>query len=71
MIAPFVDMPTWATTYKIAGGALSTVVQPLEFSNQRILVKKTRIANYVRRCEETIHTYQVTLIHAKDDTDIP
>jgi abhydrolase domain-containing protein 12 len=79
MIAPFVDVPTLVTTYKIAGMVpiLSPVAHyPPLFNLLSSQIReswstKTRIANYVRRCEEIMHKYRVTLIHAEDDTDIP
>lgn len=79
MIAPFVDVPTLVTTYKIAGTVpiLSPVAQyPLLFNFLSSQIRetwstKTRIANYVRRSEESRNKYRITLIHAEDDTDIP
>jgi abhydrolase domain-containing protein 12 len=79
LVAPFVDLPTLATTYKIAGiiPILSPVAQhPLLFNSLSAKIReswstKTRIAKYVRRSEESMHQYRVTLIHAEDDYDIP
>ncbi|GAB7333065.1 hypothetical protein MBLNU13_g04747t1 [Cladosporium sp. NU13] len=79
MITPFVDVPTLATTYKIAGTItiLSPVAQYpvlLNFLSTKIRETwstKARIANYIRRSEESLHRYRVTLIHAEDDYDIP
>jgi abhydrolase domain-containing protein 12 len=79
MVAPFVDVPTLVTTYKIAGTIpiLSPVAQyPVLFNFLGSKIRetwstKTRIANYIRRCEERLHQYRVTLIHAEDDYDIP
>lgn len=79
MIAPFVDVPTLVTTYKIAGTIpiLSPVAQyPVLFNFLSAQIRETwstkaRIANYIRRSEESLHPYRVTLIHAEDDYDIP
>ncbi|KAL1587617.1 hypothetical protein WHR41_03658 [Cladosporium halotolerans] len=79
MIAPFVDVPTLVTTYKIAGTipVLSPVAQyPMLFNFLKSHIKedwstKTRIANYVRANEASAHQYRITLIHAEDDYDIP
>jgi len=79
MIAPFVDVPTLVTTYKIAGTIpiLSPVAQyPVLFNLLSGQIRetwstKTRIANYVRKCEDSSYQYRITLIHAEDDTDIP
>ena len=79
MIAPFVDVPTLVTTYKIAGTIpiLSPVAQyPILFNFLSSQIRetwstKTRIANYVRRSEQSLNKYRITLIHAEDDYDIP
>lgn len=79
MIAPFVDVPTLVTTYKIAGTIpiLSPVAQyPILFNFLSSQIRetwstKTRIADYVQKSEESMHKYRITLIHAEDDTDIP
>lgn len=79
MIAPFVDVPTLVTTYKIAGTVpiLSPVAQyPMLFDFLSAHIKeewstKSRIANYVRCNEASSHKYRITLIHAEDDYDIP
>lgn len=79
MVAPFVDVPTLVTTYKIAGTIpiLSPVAQyPVLFNFLSSKIRETwstknRIANYIRRCEERLHQYRVTLVHAEDDYDIP
>lgn len=79
MIAPFVDVPTLVTTYKIAGTIpvlLSVAQYPMLFNFLKSNIKedwstKTRIANYVRANEVSSHQYRITLIHAEDDYDIP
>jgi len=79
LIAPFVDVPTLVTTYKIAGKIpiLSPVARYTKLFNilsshiREDWSTKTRIANYVRRSEAASNKYRVTLIHAEDDYDIP
>lgn len=79
LVAPFVDSLTLATIYKIAGmiPILSPVAQySVLFSLLSTHIRdpwltKTRIANYVRRSEEILHPYRVTLIHAEDDFNVP
>jgi abhydrolase domain-containing protein 12 len=79
LIAPFVDVPTLVTTYKIAGKIpiLSPVARYKNLFNllssqiRETWSTKSRIAAYVRRCEATSHKYRITLIHAEDDYDIP
>jgi abhydrolase domain-containing protein 12 len=79
LIAPFVDVPTLVTTYKIAGKIpiLSPVARYKNLFNllssqiRETWSTKSRIAAYVRRCEATSHRYRITLIHAEDDYDIP
>ncbi|KAM0714043.1 hypothetical protein Q7P37_011007 [Cladosporium fusiforme] len=79
MIAPFVDVPTLVSTYKIAGTVpvLSPVAQyPVLFNFLSSHIKddwstKTRIAKYVRSNEQTSRKYRIALIHAEDDFSIP
>lgn len=79
MIAPFEDVLTLVTTYKIAGTVpvLSPVAQyPILFNFLSSHISehwstKTRIADYVRSNEAKSHQYGITLIHAEDDYDIP
>ena len=79
MIAPFVDVPTLVTTYKIAGTVpiLSPIARfPLLFDFLSTQIRetwstKTRIADYVRKSEASLRQYRIILIHAEDDTDIP
>lgn len=79
MIAPFVDIPTLVTTYKIAGTIpiLSPVAKyPALFKLLSSRIRetwstKTRIAAYVRSVEASLHKYRIVLIHAEDDYDIP
>jgi abhydrolase domain-containing protein 12 len=79
LIAPFVDVPSLVTTYKIAGRIpiLSPVAQYTRLFNllssqiRETWSTKTRIAAYVRRSEATLNKYRITLIHAEDDLSIP
>jgi abhydrolase domain-containing protein 12 len=79
MIAPFVDVPTLVTTYKIAGtipilspvARYSVLFNFLSTKIRETWSTKTRIADYVHRSEDILHRYRITLIHAEDDTDIP
>lgn len=79
LIAPFLDVPTLVTTYKIAGKipVLSPVARYTKLFNllssqiRETWSTKTRIAAYVRRSEAASHQYRIILIHAEDDFDIP
>jgi abhydrolase domain-containing protein 12 len=79
MIAPFVDVPTLVSTYKIAGtipilSPLAKYPSLFDFLRSRIKEDwstKSRIAEYVRRMEARAYDYCITLIHAEDDFDIP
>jgi abhydrolase domain-containing protein 12 len=79
LIAPFADVPTLVTTYKIAGKIpiLSPVARYTRLFNilssqiRETWSTKTRITSYVRRSEATSHKYRITLIHAEDDSSIP
>lgn len=79
VIAPFEDVLTLVTPYKIAGTVpvLSPVAQyPILFDFLSSHIRehwstKTRIASYVRCNEANSHKYGITLIHAEDDYDIP
>lgn len=78
-IAPFVDVPTLVKTYKIVGKIpiLSPVAQfPMLFKLLSSQIRenwstKTRIADYVRKSEESLNKYRIILIHAEDDNSIP
>lgn len=79
LVAPFVDIPTLVATYRVAG--LLPILSPLakfpwlfNYLSTFIVDKwmsKDRIAGYIRANEANKHNYQVTLIHAKDDFDVP
>ena len=79
LVAPFVDTPTLVATYRIAGTIplLSPLARfPVLF---RFLTSflidtwssKDRIANYIRTNEANGQKYQLALIHAEDDWDVP
>lgn len=79
LVAPFVDVPTLVATYRVAGfiPILSPLARfPLLFNYLSTFIQdkwssKDRIAEYVRANEANGEKYQLTLIHAKDDYDIP
>ena len=79
LVAPFVDVATLVATYRAAGfiPILSPLARfPLLFNyfNTFILNKwlsKDRITEYIRANEANGEKYQLTLIHAEDDYDIP
>jgi abhydrolase domain-containing protein 12 len=79
LVAPFADMAMLAATYPLAGSIpilpplarfpalfnyLSTFIQDKWLS-------KDRAAEYIRANEANGEKYRLTLIHAKDDYDIP
>ncbi|MCJ1475500.1 hypothetical protein MMC13_004163 [Lambiella insularis] len=79
LVAPFVDVATLVATYRIAGSIpiLSPLARfPLLFNYLSSFIQdkwssKDRIAEYVRANEANGKKYQLTLIHAEDDYDIP
>ena len=79
LVAPFVDVPTLVATYRVAGTIpiLSPLARfPLLFNYLSTFIKekwlsKDRIAGYIRANEANEEKYQLTLIHAEDDYDIP
>lgn len=79
LVAPFIDVPTLVATYKLAGiiPILSPLARsPLLLNYLSIFINdkwssKDRIAGYIRANEANGEKYQLTLIHAEDDYDIP
>lgn len=79
LIAPFADVPSLVTTYRIAGTVpiLSPVARyPWLFDWLRSYIRdswstRTRIERYVRSQELNGNKYRITLLHAEDDYDIP
>jgi abhydrolase domain-containing protein 12 len=81
LVAPFSDVSSLTATYRIGG--IIPVLSPLTIFPQLLaffngFLKSTwrnndRIANFVKRCEskEGIRDYQLTFVHAQDDTNIP
>ena len=79
LVAPFVDVATLVSTYRVAGtipilSPLATF--PLLFKYlQRFIrdkwLSKDNIAQYVRTNEANGEKYRLTIIHAEDDYDIP
>lgn len=79
LVAPFVDVPTLVATYRVGGSI--PILSPLArfpplfkylstFIQDKWLTKD-RIATYTRTNEANAEKYQLTLIHAEDDYDIP
>ena len=79
LVAPFVDVATLMATYRVGGSIpiVSPVARfPMLFNYLKSFIKddwlsKDRIAKYVRTNEANGEKYQLTLIHAEDDYDIP
>jgi abhydrolase domain-containing protein 12 len=79
LVAPFVDVATLVSTYRIAGTVpiLSPVARfPFLFKYlQRFIrdkwLSKDGIAQYIQANELNGEKYRITIIHAEDDFDIP
>lgn len=79
LVAPFVDVPTLVATYRIAGSIpiLSPLAKfPYLFNYLGTFIQdkwssKDRVASYIRANEANGKRYQIILIHAEDDYDIP
>ena len=79
LVAPFVDVATLVATYSVAGSIpiLSPLARfPLLFSYLSTFIQdkwlsKDRIAQYIQANEANGQNYQLTVIHAEDDYDIP
>lgn len=79
LIAPFVDVATLVSTYRVAGTVpiLSPVARfPFLFKYlQRFIrdkwLSKDNIARYIQSNERNGEKYRITIIHAEDDYDIP
>jgi len=79
LVAPFVDVATLVATYRVAGSIplLSPLARfPLLFKLLSTFIQdkwssKDRIAEYIQANEANEEKYQLTLIHAEDDYDIP
>ncbi|KXG46484.1 uncharacterized protein PGRI_053400 [Penicillium griseofulvum] len=79
LVAPFVDVATLVSTYRIAGTVpiLSPVARfPFLFKYlQRFIrdkwLSKDGIAQYIQANEMNGEKYRITIIHAEDDFDIP
>ena len=79
LIAPFVDVATLVSTYRVAGTIpiLSPLARfPLVFKYLQRFVRdkwpsKDSIAQYIRTNELNGEDYRLTIIHAEDDYDIP
>ncbi|KAJ8127057.1 hypothetical protein O1611_g6580 [Lasiodiplodia mahajangana] len=82
LVAPFSDVESLTATYRIAGtipllDPIAKFPRLLAWLNTLILAKwpsKTKLADFIRRCEDMDrepHMYDITIIHAEDDYDIP
>ena len=79
LVAPFVDVPTLVSTYRVAGTIplLAPLAKfPMLFNYLCRYIRDTwstkdRIAEYVRVNEAQGNNYRLTMIHAEDDYDIP
>ncbi|CAK1360621.1 uncharacterized protein RHO25_003917 [Cercospora beticola] len=79
LTAPFVDVPTLVSTYSVAGTVpiLGPVAKfPAVFNYLRTFIQdkwstRDRIASYVKANEAHELPYQITILHAEDDYDIP
>ena len=79
LVAPFSDIATLVATYRVAGTIpiLSPVARfPWLFRALQHFISdkwpsKDRLADYVHTNEQNKQDYRLTLIHAKDDYDIP
>ena len=79
LVAPFVDVATLVATYRIAGtipilsplARFPTLFKYLSTFIQDKWSSKDRIADYIRTNEANGKKYQLTLIHAEDDYDVP
>ncbi|KAL3465695.1 Alpha/Beta hydrolase protein [Aspergillus heterothallicus] len=79
LVAPFVNVPTLVSTYRVAGTIpiLSPLARfPVLFNYLLGYIRdkwlsNERIAQYVRMNEVNEEQYRLTIIHAEDDWDIP
>ncbi|TGJ82148.1 hypothetical protein E0Z10_g6599 [Xylaria hypoxylon] len=82
LVAPFADVESLTVTYRIAGTVplldpIAKFPRLLTWLNKLIIAKwpsKTKLADFIRRCEDMDQGspgYDVTIIHAEDDYDIP
>ena len=79
LVAPFVDVVTLMATYRIAGtipllSPLARFQTLFEYLSTFVVdswSSKNRIAQYIRANEVSGRRYQLTMIHAEDDYDIP
>ncbi|KAI0154506.1 Alpha/Beta hydrolase protein [Xylariaceae sp. FL1272] len=82
LVAPFADVESLTATYRIAGTIpllepVAKIPALLAWLNRLIITKwpnKTKLANFIRHCEQMdtgSPGYDITMIHAEDDYDIP
>lgn len=81
-VAPFADVESLTATYRLAGtipllDPVARFPRLLAWLNGFIVAKwpsKTKLADFIRRCEAMgpgSPGYDITIIHAEDDYDIP
>ncbi|KAJ8123541.1 hypothetical protein ONZ43_g538 [Nemania bipapillata] len=82
LVAPFADVESLTATYRIAGTVpllepVAKFSRLLAWLNTLIATKwpsKFKLADFIRRCEDMGQEhpkYDITIIHAEDDYDIP
>ncbi|KAJ5806514.1 uncharacterized protein N7503_004116 [Penicillium pulvis] len=79
LIAPFVDVATLVSTYRIAGtipilspiAPFSILFKTLRRFIRNKWLSRDSIAQYVRANEHNGEKYRIAIIHAEDDYDIP
>ncbi|KAI0549172.1 Alpha/Beta hydrolase protein [Xylaria curta] len=82
LVAPFADVESLTATYRIAGTVplldpVAKFPRLLAWLNTLIVTKwpnKIKLADFIRKCEDMDQGspgYDVTIIHAEDDYDIP
>ncbi|KAI1198090.1 Alpha/Beta hydrolase protein [Nemania serpens] len=82
LVAPFADVESLTATYRLAGtvpllGPVAKFPPLLAWLNTFIIAKwpsKAKLAEFIRRCEamdQRSPRYDITIIHAEDDHDIP
>ncbi|KAI0184740.1 Alpha/Beta hydrolase protein [Xylaria flabelliformis] len=82
LVAPFADVESLTATYRIAGTVplldpVAKFPRLLAWLNTLIITKwpsKIKLADFIRQCEDMDQEspgYDVTIIHAEDDYDIP
>ncbi|PYH77388.1 alpha/beta-hydrolase [Aspergillus uvarum CBS 121591] len=79
LVAPFVDVPTLVSTYRVAGtvpilsplARFPSLFQALQGFIRDQWSSGQRIAEFIHASEANSLPYRLTVIHAEDDDDIP